>query len=227
MNPPDLVPHLDRHVPAVPPEQVLAELHDALRRRRSVRMFADRPVPRALIEGLVRCATTAPSGANKQPWRFVAVADPGLKRRIRLAAEAEERQFYERRANQEWLRDLEPFGTDPDKGFLEVAPWLVVIFQLTKTDAGGQVYYVKESVGLAAGIFLAAAQLAGLATLTHTPSPMGFLREVLGRPEHERPFLLVPVGYPAEDCLVPRAAAERRPLGEVLVFEDGGMSGCR
>ncbi|MEY2980612.1 MAG: hypothetical protein RL562_839 [Planctomycetota bacterium] len=214
----DVVPHTP-FIPSRAPLDVLDDLHGVLRQRRSVRAFSDRPVARALIEGLVRCATTAPSGANKQPWRFVAVSDPALKREIRLGAEAEERAFYERRANAEWLRDLEPFGTDPDKGFLEVAPWLVVLFQMTKTDDEGQVYYVKESVGLAAGMFLAAAQLAGLATLTHTPSPMGFLREILGRPEHERPFLLIPVGYPLASCEVPRAASARRPLEDVLVFD--------
>ncbi len=220
MTDPRFVPHDDRYVPTLPPGQVLEALHDALRRRRSVRMFSDRPVERAVVEGLIRCATTAPSGANKQPWRFVCVSDPAIKRRIREAAEHEERLFYERRANDEWLADLEPFGTDPDKSFLEVAPWLVVVMALYKTDDGGQVYYVKESVGLAAGAFLCAAQLAGLATLTHTPSPMAFLREVLGRPEHEKPFLLIPVGHPAEDCVVPERAIHRKPLDQVAVWHE-------
>jgi len=195
----------------------VAAFEQALQRRRSVRQFADRPVDRALLEALVRCAHTAPSGANKQPWRFVCVRDPATKARIRTAAEAEEREFYGRRANDEWRRDLEPLGTDEHKEFLTVAPWLVVVFQLTKTDDGGQVYYLKESVGLACGMFLAAAQLAGLATLTHTPSPMAFLGEILGRPAHERPFLLIPVGYAADDCEVPVAAMQRRPLPEVMV----------
>lgn len=220
MQDPRFVPHTDRHTPRAAPETVLAGLHDALRRRRSVRSFSDRAVPRELIEGIVRVATTAPSGANMQPWRFVAVSDPALKRRIREAAEHEERLFYAQRANAEWLADLEPLGTDPDKGFLEVAPWLIAVFQLTKRDDGGQTYYVKESVGLACGMFLAAAQLAGLATLTHTPSPMNFLREVLGRPAHERPFLLIPIGWAADDCVVPRRAIERKPLDEVLVFHE-------
>ncbi|MBK8976526.1 MAG: nitroreductase family protein [Planctomycetes bacterium] len=219
MDAPELVPHADRYVPDRPAVQVLAELHDVLRRRRSVREFSDRPVPRAVIEGLIRCATTAPSGANKQPWRFVVVGDPELKRRIRQAAEAEERTFYERRANDAWLADLAPLGTDADKPFLEIAPWLVVVFALYQDDDGGQVYYVKESVGLAAGMFLAAAQLAGLATLTHTPSPMGFLRELLGRPATEKPFLLVPVGYPADDCRVPAVASRRKPLEQVVVWD--------
>lgn len=213
----EFVPYPDRYVPKVAPEVALATFHDALRRRRSVREFDDRPVSREVIEGLVRCAHTAPSGANKQPWRFVCVQDPAVKARIREGAEQEEREFYERRANDEWLSDLAPLGTDAHKEFLTVAPWLVVVFQLTKTDDGGQVYYLKESVGLACGMFLAAAQLAGLATLTHTPSPMAFLGDILGRPAHERPFLLIPVGYPKAGCMVPKKALERRPLDEVMV----------
>jgi nitroreductase len=200
---------------------VLDELHAALARRRSVREFSDRPVARETIEGLVRCAHTAPSGANKQPWRFVAVGDPALKREIRLAAEREEQEFYARRASERWLADLAPLGTDEHKGYLEIAPWLVVVFRLTRTDEGGQVYYGDESVGIATGMFLAAAQLAGLATLTHTPSPMKFLGELLGRPENERAYMLIPVGYPADGCRVPRHAFERRPLEEVLVFNRG------
>lgn len=181
-------------------------------------MFSDAPVPRSTIEMVCRAAGTAPSGANKQPWRFVAVSNAELKRRIREAAEAEEREFYERRATQEWLDDLVPFGTDASKPFLETAPWLVVIFKLAKADDGSRVYYTNESVGIATGMLLAAAHHAGLATLTHTPSPMGFLREVLDRPEHERPFLLVPMGYPAEDCVVP--VIERKPIDEIMVVHD-------
>lgn len=192
-------------------------MYEILRKRRSVRMFSDRPVSRTTIEWLVRCAHTAPSGANKQPWRFVCVQDPAIKARIRAGAETEEREFYARRANEEWLEDLAPLGTDEHKEFLTVAPWLVVVFQLTHLDDGGQVYYLKESVGLACGMFLAAAQHAGLATLTHTPSPMAFLNEVLGRPRHERPFLLIPVGHASDDCEVPEKALERRPLDEVMV----------
>ena len=145
--------------------------------------------------------------------------DRALKREIRIAAEKEEHELYTHRANEEWLRDLEPLGTDERKGFLEVAPWLVVVFKLMREDDGSQVYYVNESVGLATGLFLAAAQMAGLATLTHTPSPMGFLRELLGRPEHERPFLLIPVGYPTEDCLVPKHALSRKELTEIMVVD--------
>jgi len=210
------VPYPDRYVPDTAPEQATAAFYDVLRRRRSVRMFSDRPVSRETIANLVRCAHSAPSGANKQPWRFVCVQDPAVKLRIREGAEREEREFYGRRANAEWLRDLAPLGTDEHKEFLTTAPWLVVVFALVHLDDGGQVYYLKESVGLACGLFLAAAQLAGLATLTHTPSPMQFLGEILGRPKHERPFLLIPVGYPADDCLVPAKALERRPLAEVM-----------
>ncbi len=211
------VPFVDRYQPSASPEAAAAALFEILRRRRSVRMFDDRPVSRAAIEWLVRCAHTAPSGANKQPWRFVCVQDPAVKARIRAGAEAEEREFYARRANEQWLQDLAPLGTDEHKEFLTTAPWLVVVFQLTHLDDGSQVYYLKESVGLACGLFLAAAQHAGLATLTHTPSPMAFLNEVLGRPKHERPFLLIPVGYASADCEVPAKAIERRPLDEVMV----------
>ncbi len=214
---PQFVPYPDRHLPTSPPDLALANLHDVLRRRRSVRMFSEQPVERSTIEWLVRCAHTAPSGANKQPWRFVCVQSPRVKAAIRAGAEAEEREFYARRANDEWLQDLAPLGTDANKEFLTVAPWLVVVFQLTHADDGSQVYYLKESVGLACGMFLVAAQVAGLATLTHTPSPMAFLGEILGRPKHERPFLLIPVGYPAADCVVPAKAIERRPLDAVMV----------
>jgi len=213
----DFVPFPDRYEPPVSPEEALRTFHDAMRRRRSIRDFSDKPVPRETIEWLVRCAHTAPSGANKQPWRFVCVQNPEVKQKIREAAEKEEREFYERRANEEWLADLAPLGTDDTKEFLTIAPWLVVVFQMTKDDDGGQVYYLKESVGLASGMFLAAAQLAGLATLTHTPSPMKFLGDVLGRPETERAFLLIPVGYPTDDCKVPSKALKRRPIDDVMV----------
>lgn len=186
-----------------------------------MRDFAPTPVSRAVIEACVAAANTAPSGANKAPWRFVAVGDPALKRRIRVAAEEEERKFYEGRANEEWLRDLAPLGTDATKAFLEVAPWLIVVFKVMRDERDGrqsdQVYYVNESVGIATGFLLAALHWAGLATLTHTPSPMRFLSEVLGRGEHERPFLLIPVGYPAEGARVPDI--RRKPLDDVLVFD--------
>ncbi len=217
MHGPELVPLPERHDPGIAPEAAARAFCEAMQKRRSIREFSDRPVSRETIEWIVRTAHSAPSGANKQPWRFVCVQDAETKRKIRLGAEAEEREFYERRANDEWLADLSPLGTDAEKPFLEIAPWLVVVFQLTKGDDGGQVYYLKESVGIACGMLLTAAHLAGLATLTHTPSPMAFLNDILDRPKHERPFLLIPIGYPAEHCTVPRAAMQRRPLDEVMV----------
>ena len=217
MHGPELVPLPERHDPGIAPEAAARAFCEAMQKRRSIREFSDRPVSRETIEWIVRTAHSAPSGANKQPWRFVCVQDAATKRKIRLGAEAEEREFYERRANDEWLADLSPLGTDAEKPFLEIAPWLVVVFQLTKGDDGGQVYYLKESVGLACGMLLTAAHLAGLATLTHTPSPMAFLNDILDRPKHERPFLLIPIGYPAEHCTVPRAAMQRRPLDSVMV----------
>lgn len=193
----------------------------SLASRRSVREFSPEPVPREVIEACVAAAATAPSGANKQPWRFVAISDPAIKREIRLGAEAEERRFYEGRANDEWLADLGALATDWEKPFLETAPWLVILFKLMRDDrpdrVTDQVYYVNESVGIAAGMFIAAVHRAGLATLTHTPSPMQFLTTILRRPDYERPFLLLPVGHPAKGCTVP--AIERKPLGEVLVFD--------
>ncbi len=216
MSEPLFLPHSDRYTPATTPERALADFHDVMRRRRSIRQFSDRPVSREAIEMLVRIAGSAPSGANKQPWRFVAVQDPSVKRRIRVAAEHEEREFYAHRASPEWLADLEPLGTDPTKEFLETAPWILVVFKLVKGDDDSLVYYVQESVGIATGFLLAAAQFAGFATLTHTPSPMAFLSEVLGRPRNEKPYLLVPIGYPAEDCVVPQAALARKPLDEIL-----------
>lgn len=202
--------------PAQSPEAAARAFYDVVRRRRTVRMFSDAPVSRETIEWAIRSAGTAPSGAHKQPWRFVAVSNPEMKHRIRVAAEGEEREFYERRASERWLADLAPFGTNPDKGFLEIAPWLIVVFALRQTDDGGQVYYLNESVGIATGLLLTALHHAGLVTVTHTPSPMGFLREVLGRPEHERAFVLIPVGYPAPDATVPRLS--RKPLEEIGVF---------
>jgi len=211
MAEPRFVP-LPPRSPTLPPEEGARAFYETMRTRRSVRMFSPRPVPRETIDWIVRAAGTAPSGANKQPWRFVCVQDPALKRRIRLGAEEEEREFYTRRASKRWLEDLAPLGTDANKEYLEVAPWLIVVMRLH-----GRVYYGMESVGIALGLLLAAAHHAGLATLTHTPSPMAFLGEILGRPASERPFALVPVGYPAEGCVVPEAALERKPLGEIMV----------
>lgn len=221
-SPPIAGPHGAPHVPlspydpGVPAADAARAFYETMNRRRTVRMFSDRPVTRETIEWVIRAAGTAPSGAHKQPWRFVAVSDAPTKRKIRLAAEEEEREFYERRAPKRWLEDLAPFGTDPDKSFIETVPWVIVVFALKKTDDGGQVYYLNESVGIATGMLLAAAHHAGLATLTHTPSPMNFLRDVLGRPEHEKPYLLIPVGYPADDCIVPKL--ERKGLDEIGAF---------
>ena len=190
-----------------------------LERRRSVRHFAPDPVPLEVLEACITAAATAPSGAHKQPWTFALVTDPDLKRRIRAAAEAEERENYAGRMNEDWRRDLAPLGTDADKPFLEVAPALIIVFRQAWEErpdgTRGQHYYTQESVGIACGFLLAALHHAGLATLTHTPSPMGFLAEVLGRPANEKAFLLIPVGYPAEGCEVPNL--RRKALGEVLV----------
>ncbi len=206
----------DPYQPAQGPQEALDGLWEVLRQRRSVRMFAEREVPEAVISRLIACACTAPSGANKQPWFFVCVKDPLMKRQIRLAAEKEERSFYESRANDEWREDLEPLGTGSEKAFLETAPWLIVLFKKIKADDDGQHYYVNESVGIAAGMFVAAAQMAGLSTLTYTPSPMSFLRDLLGRGKNERPFLVIPVGYAADACVVPVEAAKRKALDEVM-----------
>lgn len=206
-----------------PPDEMArraAAFYAEVRRRRSVRAFADRPVPRAVIEDCLRAAGTAPSGANMQPWHFVVVGDTAVKRRIREEAEEEERTFYATRAPQDWLDALAPLGTDADKPFLERAPWLVAIFARSYAvrDDGARVkhYYVQESVGIATGVLITALHHAGLATLTHTPSPMGFLNEILGRPSHERPYLLLVVGYPERDARVP--AIEREPLERIATF---------
>ena len=188
--------------------------------RRSVRMFAPDPVPRLVLQNIIQTASTAPSGAHRQPWTFVLVGDPDTKRAIRIAAEEEERQNYEGgRLPPEWREAIEPLGTDADKAYLEVAPWIVVLFEqrygLGRDGARVANYYVKESVGIAAGFFVAAVHNAGLATLTHTPSPMAFLTRLLRRPENERPFVLFPVGFPAADCEVPDL--ERKALDEVMV----------
>ena len=216
--PPADAPHqpLDRYVPSAPSEDAAKAFYERMNKRRTVRMFSADPVSRETIEWVIRAAGTSPSGAHKQPWRFIAVSDPTIKRKIREAAEEEEREFYQRRASERWLEDLRPFATNPDKRFLEIAPWLVVVMALKKTDDGNQVYYLNESVGIATGMLLAAAHHAGLATLTHTPSPMGFLAKVLERPEHEKPFLLIPMGYPTPDCVVP--VLERKPLPEISAF---------
>lgn len=186
--------------------------------RRTVREFSSEPVPRELIIEAVRIAGRAPSGANQQPWHFVVVSDPAIKREIREAAEAEERENYDRRFPDDWLAALAPFGTDWQKPFLETAPYLIVVFTVTYGLSSAEQkikhYYVNESVGIATGFLLTALHLAGLATLTHTPSPMGFLGRILGRPANERPYLLIPVGYPAEQAQVPDI--EKKPLDEIV-----------
>jgi nitroreductase len=206
-----------------PPDEMVRRaraIREELGRRRTVRAFSERPVPREIIEDCLLAAGTAPSGAHRQPWRFVAVSDPSLKRSIREAAEAEEREFYRTRAPEEWLDALAPLGTDEHKPFLETAPWLIAIFAEShgEDDKGQRVknYYVTESVGISTGMLITALHHAGLATLTHTPSPMQFLGEILGRPKRERPFLLLVVGYPAPDAQVPDL--RRKSLDEVAIF---------
>ena len=197
-----------------------AEFRAEMLRRRTTRAFSDRPVPREIIADCLSAAATAPSGANLQPWHFVVVGDPAKKREIRLAAEAEEQEFYTQRAPQEWLDALAPLGTDEHKPFLENAPWLIAIFlQRHGVLPDGRAvkhYYATESVGIATGILITALHHAGLVSLTHTPSPMGFLNAILGRPAHEKPFLLLPVGYPAAGATVPDIT--RKPLEEVVTF---------
>ena len=208
--------------PALSDEERIARARAAFERlatRRTCRAFADTPVPRAVIEYAIRAAGTAPSGANHQPWHFAAVSSPDIKRRIRLAAEEEERDFYAHRASAEWLAALAPLGTDHDKPFLETAPWLIVCFAQRKggidEDGEAQNYYVTESVGIACGLLLATLHEAGLATLTHTPSPMGFLREICGRPAHEKPLMIVVAGHPAPEATVPEHALRKKPLEQI------------
>jgi iodotyrosine deiodinase len=192
----------------------------AMARRRTVRDFSDRAVPREVIENAVMTAASAPSGANQQPWTFVCIGDPARKARIRAAAEIEEKVFYEGRAGKEWLQALGPLGTDWRKPFLETAPWLIAVFAqrygLRADGSRVKHYYVPESVGIAVGFLVAALHHAGLATLTHTPSPMGFLNEICGRPEREKAYVLVVAGFPAEGCTVP--AIGKKALGEVSVW---------
>jgi nitroreductase len=203
-----------------PPEEMAERARsfaEEVHRRRTVRTYSDRPVAREVIEACIRAAGSAPSGANHQPWHFVAVSDPEVKARIREAAEKEEREFYGGRAPQEWLDALAHLGTDDQKPFLERAPYLIVVFaqsyQLNDDGSRTKNYYVTESVGLATGILITALHHSGLATLTHTPSPMGFLNEILGRPSNERPFLVLVAGYPEPDTRVPDI--ERRPLEDI------------
>lgn len=188
--------------------------------RRTVRDFSDKPVPKEVIEKIILCASTAPSGAHKQPWTFCVVGDPVIKNQIRVEAEKEEFESYNGRMPEEWMKDLRPLQTDWRKGFLEIAPWLIIIFKRSyELEDGGhkhQNYYVTESCGIACGLLLAAIHHAGLVALTHTPSPMNFLSKVLNRPENEKPFLLIPVGYPADECWVPDLV--RKPLSDICAW---------
>jgi nitroreductase len=216
-------PHRPLAFEALPEDETrrrILAFEQMIGRRRTVRDFAPDPVPREVIESAIRAAASAPSGANQQPWTFVAIRDPAIKARIREAAEAEERAFYEGRAGEEWLEALSVLGTDWRKPFLETAPWLIVVFQQrwgVRPD-GRRIkhYYAPESVGIATGFLIAALHQAGLATLTHTPAPMGFLNEICRRPDNEKAMILLVVGRPAPGCAVP--AIERKPLEEVAVF---------
>lgn len=208
------------------PPQVMRErarsFHDELRRRHTVRMFSDRPVEREVIEACIRAAGTAPSGANYQPWFFSAIGDPAIKRRVRIEAEAEERAFYAGKAGEEWLDALSPLGTDESKPYLEIAPWLIAIFSQRRGGLTGREdrknYYIPESCGIATGFLIAALHHAGLATLTHTPKPMDFLNDICGRPESERPYILLVTGYPATDATVPLHALKKKPLEDIAAF---------
>lgn len=210
------------HVHYEPQEMIdrSQKFYDWLETRRSVRDFSDQAVPKEVIENIIKSASTAPSGAHKQPWTFCVVSNPEIKKQIREAAEKEEYESYTKRMSEEWLDDLKPMATDWHKPFLEIAPYLIIVFKRAfEYDADGkkhQNYYVNESVGLAAGMLITAIHDAGLVTLTHTPSPMNFLQKILNRPDNERPFLLLPVGYEAEKVFVPNN--RRKSLDEVAVF---------
>ncbi|KIC41489.1 nitroreductase [Ruegeria sp. ANG-R] len=198
--------------------------YDKMRRRHTVRDYSDRPVSRAVIEECIRAAGTAPSGANHQPWHFVAISNPEMKRRIREEAEEEERKFYDGGAGDEWLKALEPIGTNDQKPHLEDAPWLIVIFaqRWGHFDDGMRFknYYVPESTGIATGFLLTALHHAGLVSLTHTPNPMKFLNKLLDRPDHEKPIMIVAVGHPSEDAKVPKVAKMKKPLDEIMTVAE-------
>ena len=202
------------------------EFYETMQRRRTFRDFSDRPVPRKVIEHCIRAAGTAPSGANLQPWHFVAVSDPVLKQQIRIAAEKEEKEFYAQRAPKAWLEALAPLGTDSNKPFLEIAPWLIAVFaqpfRILTDGNRSPTYYAIESVGIATGILVTAVHSCGLISLTHTPSPMGFLNRILGRPSYEKPFVLLVVGHPAENALVPDIG--RKPVEKISSFVTAGDS---
>ena len=202
------------------------EFYETMQRRRTFRDFSDRPVPRKVIEHCIRAAGTAPSGANLQPWHFVAVSDPVVKQQIRIAAEKEEKEFYAQRAPKAWLEALAPLGTDSNKPFLEIAPWLIAVFaqpfRILTDGSRSPTYYAIESVGIATGILVTAVHSCGLVSLTHTPSPMGFLNWILGRPSYEKPFVLLVVGHPAENALVPDIG--RKAVEKISSFVTAGDS---
>ena len=217
---PDFIPHRPLSLSVEEQSARAADFYSLCSLRRTVREFSSTPVSRQLLEDVVRTAGTAPSGANKQPWRFIVVTDPALKREIRIAAEKEEKENYNHRMPQEWLDDLAALGTDWHKEFLEIAPALIVVFSIDYERDGDKIhknYYVKESVGLAVGFLLAAIHNAGLVSLTHTPSPMNFLQKILGRPLNEKPFLLIPVGYAGKNVLVPDI--RRKALEEIVIWK--------
>jgi iodotyrosine deiodinase len=216
-------PYIAYSKPILTDEEMLERsksFYDSMDNRRSVREFSDKPVPRKVIENLIKTASTAPSGAHKQPWTFCVVENPEVKKQIRIAAEEEELESYESRMSSDWLEDLKPLGTDWHKPFLETAPYLIIVFRrIYEFGPDGKKknnYYVQESVGLACGFLLAAIHDAGLVSLTHTPSPMNFISKILNRPENEKPFLLIPVGYPADECWVPDI--QRKELEDICVF---------
>ena len=210
------------HYPEAEMQKRAVAFHDQMQSRRSVRSFSDKTVPQDIIENCVRAAGTAPSGANHQPWFFGCVGSIEKKQEIRIAAEAEEREFYSGRAAQEWIDALAPIGTDADKPYMEIAPWLICIFAQrrggVREGEDKKNYYIHESVGIATGMLIAACHNAGLATLVHTPNPMKFLNGICGRPETEKPFLILVAGYPSDDAMVPNHALVKKPIGEIASF---------
>lgn len=200
------------------------KFYEWAKKRRSIREFSDKPVSREIIENIILTAGSAPNGANKQPWTFAVVSDPEVKHKIRVAAEIEEKELYLHKISDEWRQDLAPLGTDWHKPFIDIAPYLIIVFKQNyyldeKTKQQGKHYYVNESVGIAVGMLIMAIHNAGLVTLTHTPSPMGFLGEILQRPKNEKAFVLLPVGYPAENVKVPLKATKKKSLSEISIWK--------
>ena len=215
----DFIPYKGITYPPTITGQRSEAFYEYMERRRSIREFSDKPVAKEVIENLIMTASSAPSGAHKQPWTFCAISNPAIKSKIRVAAEIEEKESYTNRMSEEWLADLKPFGTDWNKPFLEIAPWLIIVFKKAydlEEGVKSKNYYVNESVGIACGFLLSAIHNAGLVSLTHTPSPMNFLQKILNRPENERAYLVIPVGYPAEGVQVPNI--ERKPKEAVVVY---------